>query len=65
MYQTQYHDDLKGMETLGVLFASDLSQDREAYNGWNFSTPSLFDEFWFDAQDNSILYRSERFRIGK
>ena len=25
MYQTQYHDDLKGMETLGVLFTAGKS----------------------------------------
>lgn len=64
-YHSGFHDDLKGMNTLGILFSCDKFYNETYYNRWNFSTPVLWDDFWFNAQDNSILHRTERFIVGK
>jgi hypothetical protein len=34
------------------------------YDNWTFSTPALWDEFWF-SDLNSILYWSETFVVGE
>ena len=52
MYETSFHDDLLGMKTLGILMSCEKSYDKDAYNGWNMSTPELWDHAWFNAQDN-------------
>lgn len=37
----------------------------EHYGNWNFPTPELFDEFWFDQNNTQFLYHALNYVIGK
>ena len=38
-------------------------KSKTEYNNWNFTTPTLWDEFWFDKATQRI-YKSPKFHIG-
>ena len=61
----EYNEEvLNGCRTFMILYYTTSWNDTEMYDNWTFSTPALWDEFWF-SDLNSILYWSEVFTIGE
>lgn len=61
----EYNETMfKGCRTFLILYYTNSWNDTEMYDNWTFSTPLLWDTFWF-SKLNSILYWSEVFTIGE
>ena len=59
----KYSEELKGLNNLLFIFTTEKFQNKTEYNNWNFTTPTLWDEFWFDPTTQRI-YKSPTFHIG-
>ena len=55
---------LQGLKTFAILYHPYEYKNTSDYDNWRFSTPEIWDEFWF-SEDNSILYWSETFVVGQ
>jgi hypothetical protein len=58
-----YHLPLLGLNSNLLIYHSNQAKDLKAFNGWSFSSPSIFDNFK-TVSSTTFLYESEYHRIG-
>ena len=56
-------DPAQGYITKTALFTTDVFEETDQYNGWDFATPEVFDDFWFDAP-SYLIYNSAEYEVG-
>ena len=59
-----YNPNMNGNEVYFNLYHSEKLIDISAYNNWNFSINTMWDEFFFD-ETNSRIYRGTTFDVGE
>lgn len=46
----KYSEEFQGLNNLLFIFTTEKFANKTVYNNWNFTTPTLWDEFWFDKE---------------
>lgn len=54
-FRFSFDETFKGMSNYQVLLYSNETHFADKYNGWNFTHPELWDEFWYEPETDKLF----------
>lgn len=64
----EFDKELNGLTTYQYMFHTSEAADTQKYNGWNFTTIRVWDDYdegWWYSPKTTELFKTEDYEIGK